>query len=132
MIALFRTAMEELNQAIDAAVADATSHTDGLKRVLGAIIPLAERQWFLTQEPPPKDATLEAAYKADQDALCASIEQAKSEGTFDPAVPTSWIAETFNGLVFAAWAQVREDELTANQATDLAWRTLLSGLAADK
>ena len=131
MLALFRAATEELNEAIDRAVVDATSHTDGLKRVLGAIIPLAERQWFLTQEPAPKDATLEAAYKSDQEALCASIDQAKAEGTFDPAVPTRWIAEVFNGLVFAAWAQVREDELTANQATELAWRTLLSGLAAD-
>ncbi|MEM8646582.1 MAG: hypothetical protein AAGF86_09585 [Pseudomonadota bacterium] len=131
MIALFRTAMEELDEAIDAAVVDATSHTDGLKRVLGAIIPLAERQWFLTQEPAPKDATLEAAYKSDQAALSASIDQAKSEGTFDPAVPTHWIAETFNGLVFAAWAHVRAGELTPKQATELAWRTLLSGVAAD-
>ncbi len=130
MVALAQTAIAELNAAVETAVADATSHTDGLKRALLAIIPLAERQWFLAHEPVMQDPAVEAAYKSDQAELCATIDAAKREGTFSQSVPTRWIAESYEGLIFAAWAMVRDQELTATQAADLAWRTLTEGLAA--
>ncbi|MEM7430069.1 MAG: TetR/AcrR family transcriptional regulator, partial [Pseudomonadota bacterium] len=130
MLALARTAMEELDTAIEAAAADAESHTDALRRILTAAIPLAERQWFLTHEPVMQDPAIKAAYRSDHEALCAAVDAAKAEGTFDPTVPTRWIAEAYEGLIFTAWAMVRDEEITPNQAADLAWRTLTGGLAA--
>ena len=132
MIALAKTAIAELNAAVGAATADARNHTEGLKRALAAIIPLAERQWFLAHEPVMQDPAVEAAYKSDQAELCASIDAAKKEGAFSSSVPTRWIAESYEGLVFAAWAMVRDEELTATQAADLAWRTLTNGVTASK
>lgn len=131
MAALAQTARDELNDAVDAAVENTVSHTDGLRRALAAIIPLAERQWFLAQEPVLQNPAIEAAYVADQAALCTAIEEAKAEGTFDPNVPTRWIAETYDSLIFAAWEMVRDDALTADQAADLAWRTLTRGLGTE-
>ena len=130
MVALARTAMEELNAAVEAAVAEATSHTDALRRILAATIPLAARQWFLAHEPVMNDPQVAAAYKSDQTALFNAIEAAKSEGTFEKDIPSRWIAEAYEGLVFAGWAMVRDEELTPNQAAELAWRTLTGGLAA--
>lgn len=132
MVALTHTAIEELNAAVDAAVAEAENHTDGLKRALAATIPLADRQWFLAHEPVMHDASVAAACKSDRDALCAAIDAAKSEGTFDPAVPTPWIAETYETLIYGSWARVRDGDLTASQAADLAWRTLTHGLGAPR
>ena len=127
MVALTHTAIAELNAAVEAAVAEAISHTDGLKRALAVMIPLAERQWFLAHEPVLHDPSVAAAYKSDREELCAAIDAAKGEGTFDAAVPTGWIAETYENLVYGAWALVRDGELTAAQAADLAWRTLSRG-----
>lgn len=132
MVALSRTAIEELNAAVDAAVSDAASHTDGLKRALAAMIPLAERQWFLAHEPVPDDPSIVAAYKSDRAELCAEIEVAKKEGAFDAAIPTEWIAETYENLIYGAWAMVRDGKLTASQAADLAWRTFTQGLGGAK
>ncbi|MEM1151056.1 MAG: hypothetical protein AAGI03_10925, partial [Pseudomonadota bacterium] len=56
------------------------------------------------------------------------IEGAKSERLFDEAVPTSWIVQTFDALLFAAWESVRAEELTPQQASNLAWRTFTRGL----
>ena len=53
---------------------------------------------------------------------------AKSEGGFDAAVPTPWIATAFDHLIYAGWGMVIADELTAKQAADLAWRTLTNGV----
>lgn len=132
MIALAHTATDELNAAVEAATADATSHTDGLKRALAAIIPLAERQWFLAHEPVLDDPAVAAAYASDMNQLCAEIDAAKAEGAFDEAVPTQWIASACENLTYAAWAMVRDGELTASQAADLAWRTLTNGLDSKK
>ncbi len=132
MVALARTAVDELNAAIEMAVAGATSHTEGLRRALAATIPLAERQWFLAHEPVLEDPAVAAAYQADRKELHNEIDAAKAEGTFDDAVPTRWIAESYENLIYAAWALVRDGELTATQAADLAWRTLTEGLAGAK
>ena len=132
MIALAHTAIEELRVAVDEATVDATGHGDGLKRSLAAIIPLAQRQWFLSHEPVERDPAISAQYKADQKELQASIEEAKAEGVFDKEVPAVWIAEVYENLVYTAWTSVREDRATANQAADLAWRTLTQGLGVSK
>jgi len=132
MAALAKAAMNELNEAIEAAVADATSYGDGLKRALTAIIPLAERQWFLANETTGHDADIAAAYEADKAQLIADIDAAKAEGTFAQSVPTSWIATSYENLIYAAWTMVRAGEATASQAADLAWLTLTSGLGTQE
>ena len=130
--ALALTAMEELNAAVDVATVNATSHGQGLRLALEAIVPLGERQAFLEREHAIQDETLVAAYQQDMDELRASIEAARDEGVFAPDVPTEWIAQSFNALIYAAWDMVREQQATPKQAADLAWRTLTSGLKGAK
>lgn len=132
MTALAKTAMEELNTAVDAAVVDATSHSEGLRLALTAIIPLANRQWFLAHELVDRDPAIAAAYKRDTEELHAEIEAARAEGTFADDVPTKWIAETYENLIYGAWTMVRDGDATASQAATLAWRTLTDGLMGDQ
>jgi hypothetical protein len=56
------------------------------------------------------------------------VEEAKKEGTFDRTIPTSWITQAFDHLLYAAWESTKAGETTHSQAADLAWRTLTSGL----
>ena len=126
--ALAKAAMAELDHVITKATADATSHTEGLKLALAAILPLATRQLFLATVNFEADDDLQGTYAADAAALLEDIEQAKTEGGFDPNIPTPWIAEAYEHLIYAGWKLVSDGEATPKQAASLAWRTLTKGL----
>lgn len=129
MLELAQIALSELNDAVNASVVDAASHTEGLRLSLQAVIPLANRQWFLSHETMTDDPELAAAYAADIKALHDEIELAKSEGSIAEELPTKWVAEVYENLIYAAWTMVREEEATPTQAADLAWRTFLRGVS---
>ena len=129
MSVLAETALRELNDAIEAATIDAQTHTDGLRLSLVAIIPLANRQWFLSHELFEENSEIAAAYEADIAKLHAEIEAARNEGSIAPDLSTKWIAEAYENLVYAAWTMVREEEATPAQAVDMAWRTFMKGVS---
>ncbi len=128
MIALARIASDELEEAIEIATSNASSHTEGLQQALAAMIPLADRQWFLAHEPVDKDEEVATAYQAGLDELATEIEAARAEGTFAQDVPTVWLVEAYENLIYAAWTLVRNGDATPDQASGLAWRTLTQGM----
>lgn len=128
MRALAKIAMAELDNAVEKATANATSYEEGFRLSLFAIVPLANRQWFLANEGLEADPEIAVAYDASLKELRRDVEEAKAEGAFDPHVPTAWIVEAYENLVYAAWSLVRSGEATPKQATELAWRTLSKGL----
>lgn len=128
MVALARAAMRELDEAVDAITVDAESYTEALRISLAAIIPLADRQWFLAHEPVDHDPEVKAAYQRQLKELAEAIDVAKAEGSFSRDIPTSWIVQAFDHLTYAAWESVRAGEATAAQAASLAWRTLTAGI----
>lgn len=132
MVTLAQTANDELRIAVEEAIVSAKSHSDVLRLSLMAIIPLANRQWFLANEPVWQDPAILQDWEADRRELHNSIEAAKSEGVFDKNIPTPWIAETYDNLIYTAWTMVREGHTTNNQAADLAWQTLTRGLGTTK
>ncbi|WP_299779481.1 TetR/AcrR family transcriptional regulator [uncultured Roseobacter sp.] len=128
MRALAKTAMAELDNAVDEATADASSYAEGFRLSLVATVPLANRQWFLANEGLEADPEIAAAYDASLEELRRDVEEAKKEGAFDANVPTAWIVQAYENLTYAAWSLVRSGEATPKQAADLAWRTLSQGL----
>ncbi|MEM9714924.1 MAG: TetR/AcrR family transcriptional regulator [Pseudomonadota bacterium] len=128
MRALALRALHELDQAVEAATKDAETYAEGFRLSLHAIIPLANRQWFLAQEAVDADPQVAAAYAASQAELRKDIDAAKEEGVFAKDVPTVWIEEALENLTYAAWSMVRDGEATPKQAAELAWRTLRNGL----
>ncbi|WP_165390340.1 TetR/AcrR family transcriptional regulator [Thalassococcus sp. S3] len=127
LLAMAKAAHAELTAAVDAAVADAQSYTEGLRLAMAAIIPLAERHMFLasqTLDHHPEMAEAEARDRLD---LISDIDKAKSEGLLDPNLPSSWIAESYDALIYAGWAVVHRQEATPRQAADMAWRSFLKG-----
>ena len=128
MVALTLTAAQELDAAVEAAVAECTTYTEGLRVALGAILPLAARHMFLATEAASNDPRVREAYAAQERDLSNDIEAAKAEGTFAPHVPTAWIVQAYDNLIYAGWAMVAAGDATPKQAADLAWRTLTEGL----
>jgi len=122
-------ASKELDVAIDAATADAESYTAALRLCLEAIIPLADRQHFLAGEQLDRFPTVAAVYARQNAELVAAIDAAKGEGSFDPHLPTEWIAAAYDTVIYTAWHMVRRQDATPRQAAGFAWRLLQSGLS---
>lgn len=128
LVALAKTAIEELDQAVDAATVDAPSYADGLRISLDVIIPLADRYWFLSREASEQDPAVSAAYDRQQRELADAIDGAKAEGSFAKDIPTAWIVQTYEHLIGAAWEAIRAGDIAPNQASALAWQTLTRGI----
>jgi AcrR family transcriptional regulator len=126
--ALALIAIGEMDEAAEAACADAPSYEDAFRRMLTVLIPLGDRHGFLAREPVEDDPAIAAEFQRQTNETKDMVEGAKREGLFDPAVPTGWIVQAFDYLLYAAWESVRSGEATHGQAADLAWRTLTSGL----
>ncbi len=131
IVALTRIAMDELDTAVQAAVKVAPSYTAALERSLHAVVPLANRNWFLAQERGDQNPEIAAAVAAQRAELIEAIDEARKEGAFAPDIPTSWIAAAYRNLIYCAWETVRDQELTPKQAAGLAWRTFTAGLKGD-
>ncbi len=131
IIELTKIAIEELDTAVQAAVKDAPNYTAALERSLHAVVPLANRNWFLAQERGDQNPEIAAAVAAQRAELIAAIDEARKEGAFAPDIPTSWIAAAYDNLIYCAWETVRDQELTPKQAAGLAWRTFTAGLKGD-
>lgn len=127
--ALARRALQELSDAVEAATENATSHWDGLRLTMQAIIPLAHRHMFLMHEE-VLSPDLHAAFAEDERELRDAIEAAKSEGAIRSDLPTEWVAQAFDHLVYAGWEMIRREEATPRQAATLAWEQFAKGAGA--
>ncbi|MEM6680942.1 MAG: helix-turn-helix domain-containing protein [Pseudomonadota bacterium] len=127
--ALAHTANAELDAAVDRAVKDAASYFDALRLAMRAIIPLAERQWFLAHEPVSDEPEIAAAFASGDRELEAAIDAAKTEGAITSDMPTRWIALSYENLIYSAWTMLRDGDATADQAALMAWSTFTDGVA---
>jgi len=130
--ALALLAIEEMDAAADAASADAKSYGEALREMLYALIPLGDRHGFLAREPLEADPVLAKEFERLNQEMNELVEAAKGEGLFDAAIPTSWISQVFDSLLFTAWESVKLGKTTSAQAADFAWLTLTQGLGAKK
>ncbi|MEM9581805.1 MAG: helix-turn-helix domain-containing protein [Pseudomonadota bacterium] len=124
--ALAKYAMHELEEAASAAAVDAQTHCDALRLVMGAVIPLAHRHMFLTQEG-LQDPDLAEALAQQARELRELIDAAKQEGALRQELPTEWIAQAYDHLIYAAWMMIQREEATPRQAVDLAWTQFSRG-----
>ncbi|MGJ8662416.1 MAG: TetR/AcrR family transcriptional regulator [Marinicella sp.] len=122
-------AINETEVAADSASQHSDSYSDALERIFKAIIPLGNRHWFLAQEQGQNDEKISRKIKQQNQTLYKVVNHAKNEGLFNPHIPSSWIMQTYDHMIHAAWVMIRTEQSTVAQATELAWNTLINGLA---
>lgn len=132
MRALAKIASKEMDVAVETACADATSYSEVARLALQALIPLGDRHGFLALEGFADDPEMLATFEREQQETAEMVEAAKGEGLFDTSVPTSWIVQAYDHLMYAGWESVKAGETTHEQAAALAWRTLIHGLGRTK
>ncbi|MEL7537043.1 MAG: helix-turn-helix domain-containing protein [Pseudomonadota bacterium] len=130
MHSLAQRAVREMDEAAERACEGVESHAEALRLTLVAIIPLGDRYGFLLREPLDDDPKISAEFERQLQEIRDAVNGAKEEGVFDAAVPTEWIVQAYDHLVYAGWEIIRDGHATHEQAANLAWRTLTKGLGA--
>lgn len=118
--------VEEMNGAVREFDADAPP-LERLRAMFDAVIPLGDRYSFLAFETADDDV-LQAGYRTQILWTAALVEELKDAADIAPDVPTRWVVAQVDQLVWTAWKAVSDGDLTAQEATDLALRTLIDGL----
>lgn len=131
LAALADRALIELDDIATAATENAQSYTQALQLIMYAIVPLADRHWFLSREVVDTDKKIQAEHQKQMQQMCDLIESAKAEGSIASTMPTAWVAATFDSLLFSAWEVINNGEATIRQASDLAWNTFLYGTSTE-
>ena len=124
-------AIKEMDHVVEAACADVSSYTEALRVSLDALIPLGDRYSFLGLDTVGHDSEIKDHFERQKRETEELVAKSKQEGTFSETIPTSWIVQVYEHLLFAAWESVKSGEATQAQASKLAWQTLLTGLEKD-
>lgn len=121
-------AINETEAAADEASKHSDSYSAALEQIFKAIIPLGNRHWFLAQQHGQSDKKINRKLKQQNKAMSKLVNHAKIEGLFNSQLPNSWIMQTYDHMIHAAWEMIRTEQATISQATELAWQTLINGL----
>lgn len=125
-------AIKEMDAAVEEASVNAASAGEALRLSLQVLIPLGDRHGFLALEPLDSDPDIATEFKRLELETNELVEASKQEGLFESSVPTAWITQVFDSLLYGAWESVKAGKTTPSQAAELAWRTLTSGLGVSK
>ena len=126
--ALTLLAGQEMDVAVETACAPAKSYSEAVRLALQALIPLGDRHGFLALESFAADPEMQVEFDRQSRETAQLMEAAKREGLFDANIPISWLVQAFDHLIYAGWESVIAGETTEEQAAELAWRTLTTGL----
>jgi len=123
-------AIAEINDVALDAFARSSSSMDALKKVMEAVIPLANRQWFLAYENFDQVPEISGAYRQQSGGTEFLIASAKKEGAIQSGLSDNWLVRVYDNLVFTAWEMVKDGEATPRQAEQFAWQTFCEGCVA--
>ena len=118
--ALTLRAIEESDAAAQAACDGAPSYAAAFEALFGALIPIGNRHGFLANEPLNDDAEIAAAFARMTRESHELIDAARAEGLFAPDMPTFWIAQLLDHLIYAGWQTVRDGMPPPNRRPN--WR----------
>ncbi|MEM9256314.1 MAG: TetR/AcrR family transcriptional regulator [Pseudomonadota bacterium] len=127
---LTRTAISEMDAAVEAACRDSATAFDALRDCLNALIPLGDRYGFLMQDSVRLDPDIQHDFARQQEEIHQWIEAAVLEGRLSQNLPAHWIVRSYEYAIYAAWEAIRAQDLTPAQASALAWQTLVSGVGS--
>lgn len=119
--------IEDMNAAVRAEATAGQSAVDRLRSMFRAVIPLGDRYSFLGTNC-TDDPRVREGYGMQLQWVMALVEDLKEQGDVGRDVPSPWAAAQIDQLVWTAWNAIAEGYLSADEATELAVRTLTEGL----
>ena len=119
--------IKDMNAAVRAEVTAGQPAVDRLGSMFRAVIPLGDRYSFLGTNY-TDDSKVREGYMTQLNWVMALAEDLKEQGNVGRDVPSPWVVAQIDQLVWTAWDAIAEGYLSADEATELAVRTLTEGL----
>ncbi|MEM7563395.1 MAG: TetR/AcrR family transcriptional regulator [Pseudomonadota bacterium] len=106
------------------------SAKDQLSQGLTAIMAVADRYHFLLLlwQMSYDDDRINTIYLAQLDELSTLVERGKSEQSISSDFSTSWVVSLIDSLIYAGWWEIKNGEMTAEQAGKQLVQTLFNGI----
>ena len=122
-------ALREIDEALDTVLQTDMGPDDSLQMLFELLAPAGDRYSYLMSYPHLMEFEEVAnAYEHQLDRLNRYIQDLKSQDLFAPDIPTAWIVQTIDLLIWGAWYAVDSGSVARNDAALLASRTLMRGL----
>lgn len=131
--AIAKDCLEVFDRATEHLEREAESAMDGFRLTFHAIIPLDAELEFLMKlgDIGENDPELLAIYEKQQAEMAELIELAKQEGSIAKRIPTRWIVNHLEGLLYTAWLSARENLMSNESLAELTFNTFCHGLQQD-
>lgn len=121
-------ALQEIDDASDSAMQMDLGAEESLKKMFELLAPLGDRYYFLVSYPDLMDfAEVAKAYERQLDRLNWYVQELKQREVFAQEIPTAWIVQTIDLMIWGAWYAVDNGSVARNDAAQLALRTVMQG-----
>ena len=122
-------ALREIDIALDSVLRTDVRPEESLLLMFELLAPLGDRYFYLVSYPDLMDfEDVAKAYEQQLDRLNIFVQDLKQRDVFAPDIPTAWIVQTIDLLIWGAWYAVDSGSVARNDAALLASRTLMRGL----
>jgi len=122
-------ALREIDKALDSILQTDMGPEESLQMMFELLAPLGDWYSYLVSYPDLMEFTEVAkAYEHQLERLNRYIQDLKARDVFAPDIPTAWIVQTIDLLIWGAWYAVDSGSVARNDAALLASRTLMRGL----
>ncbi len=122
-------ALREIDKKLDSVLRTDTGPEESLRTLFELLAPVGDRYFYLASYPDLMEiADVDKAYERQLERLNRYVQELKQQDLFAPDIPTAWIVQTIDLLIWGAWYAVDRGAVARNDAAQLAARTLVRGL----
>ena len=119
----------EFKECMEALDLESSEPLESFKDFIAKLIPIAGKYQFLVYEPlRSQDTEHENAYKSNMKRLQKIIEEFQKIGLISKKLPSYWAAIVCDRLVFNVWETIEEGQATVDEATNLVFNAITSGI----
>ena len=122
-------ALREIDRALDSVLQADMGAEESLQLLFELLAPHGDGYSYLVSYPDLMAfPDIAEAYERQLDRMNRYVQELKERGLFAPEIPTAWIVQTTDLLIWGAWYAVDSGAVARNDAAHLASRTLVRGL----